>query len=398
MPNFKIECIEEAEQNIHRVLYENGNQLYLIGTAHVSKNSAELVESKILEITPDVVCIELDGQRFNSIKNRNKYENIDIFKIIKNKQLFFFIGQFIMSSFQKKISEKTGSRPGEEFIRAINVAEENGIRLALIDRNIGTTLKRAWRLTPLRHKFRFLGSLLFSESDEFDNIDIEQLKKSDAIETLVKSFSEELPETKKVLIDERDLYLAYGIQRNLGEKTVAVVGAGHVAGILGYLREEISDQDKESIDFIPEKSKTGIILQWSIPVLILVIFIWGFFCGNKEVAENFVVIWILAHGLLTVLGCLISLAHPLTILTGFIASPITALHPAIGAGMATALVQAIVVKPRVKDFEQLNGNTLRFKQWWENRLTKIFLVFLFSSIGSSIGTFIALPALINFFK
>lgn len=398
MPNFKIECIEETEQNIHRVLYENGNQLYLIGTAHVSKNSAELVESKILEITPDVVCIELDGQRFNSIKNRNKYENIDIFKIIKNKQLFFFIGQFIMSSFQKKISEKTGSRPGEEFIRAINVAEENGIRLALIDRNIGTTLKRAWRLTPLRHKFRFLGSLLFSESDEFDNIDIEQLKKSDAIETLVKSFSEELPETKKVLIDERDLYLAYGIQRNLGEKTVAVVGAGHVAGILGYLREEISDQDKESIDFIPEKSKTGIILQWSIPVLILVIFIWGFFCGNKEVAENFVVIWILAHGLLTVLGCLISLAHPLTILTGFIASPITALHPAIGAGMATALVQAIVVKPRVKDFEQLNGNTLRFKQWWENRLTKIFLVFLFSSIGSSIGTFIALPALINFFK
>jgi pheromone shutdown protein TraB len=149
-----------------------------------------------------------------------------------------------MASFQKKISEKTGSRPGDEFIRAINISESENIPLALIDRNIGTTLKRAWRLTPVKHKFRFMGSMLFSDNEEFDNLDIEQLKKSDAIETLVKSFSEELPETKKVLIDERDLFLAYGIQKNLADKTIAVVGAGHVPGILKYLGEEISDDEK----------------------------------------------------------------------------------------------------------------------------------------------------------
>jgi len=394
----KIKNIEETEQNIHKVVFENGFQLFLIGTAHVSKNSAELVESAIYSIKPDIVCIELDEQRFNSIKNKNKYENIDIFKIIKNKQLFFFIGQFIMASFQKKISEKTGSKPGEEFIRAINLSETEEIPLVLIDRNIGTTLKRAWRLTPLKNKFKFLGSLLFSDNEDFDNLDIEQLKKSDAIDTLVKSFSEELPETKKVLIDERDLYLAYGIQKNLAEKTVAVVGAGHVSGILKYLGEEISDKDKESIDFIPEKSKTGSVLKWGIPAIILIIFLWGFYSGNKEVAKDFALIWIFSHGLLTVLGCIISLAHPVTILTGFIASPITSLNPTIGAGLVTAFVQAIMVKPRVKDFEQLNTSSLRFKQWWENRLTKIFLVFLFSSLGSSIGTFIALPALISFFK
>lgn len=398
MHSFKIKLIEETEQNIHKIIFENEKQLYLIGTAHVSRNSAELVESRIHEIKPDITCIELDEQRFNSIKNKNKYENIDIFKIIKSNQLFFFIGQFIMASFQKKISEKTGSRPGEEFIRAINISESEGIPLALIDRNIGTTLKRAWRLTPIKHKFKFLGSLLFSDNEEFENLDIEQLKKSDAIETLVKSFSEELPETKKVLIDERDLYLAYGIQKNLADKTVAVVGAGHVPGILKYLGDEISDAEKESIDFIPERSKTGSVIKWSIPVIILLIFIWGFYSGNKDVAKDFALIWIFAHGLLTVLGCIISLAHPLTIITGFIASPITSLNPTIGAGLVTAFVQAIVVKPRIKDFEQLNTSTLRFKQWWENRLTKIFLVFLFSSIGSSIGTFIALPALISFFK
>lgn len=398
MQNYKINNIQEYEQNIHLITFNNGNSLYLIGTAHVSKNSAEIVESSILEIKPDVVCLELDEQRFSSIKNRNKYENIDIFKIIKNRQLFFFIGQFIMASFQKKISEKTGSRPGEEFIRGINISEQNGIPLALIDRNIGTTLKRAWRLTPLKNKLKFLGSLLFSNDDEFDNIDIEQLKKSDAIETLVKSFSEELPETKKVLIDERDIYLSYGIQKNLKNKTIAVVGAGHVAGILKNLEHEISDKEKNDIDFVPEKSKAGFIFQWFFPALIFVVFIWGFYSGNKDVAKEFALVWILAHGLLTMLGCFISLAHPLTIIAGFIASPITSLNPTIGAGLVTALVQAIVVKPRIKDFEQLNGNTLRFRQWWDNRLTKIFLVFLFSSVGSSIGTFVALPALISFFK
>lgn len=398
MNSFKINTIEAIEQNIHKITFENEKQLFLIGTAHVSKNSADLVESRIHEIKPDIICIELDEQRFNSIKNRNKYENIDIFKIIKNKQLFFFIGQFIMSSFQKKISEKTGSRPGEEFIRAINISESENIPLALIDRNIGTTLKRAWRLTPVKHKFRFMGSMLFSDNEEFDNLDIEQLKKSDAIETLVKSFSEELPETKKVLIDERDLFLAYGIQKNLADKTIAVVGAGHVPGILKYLGEEISDDEKDNINFIPERSKTASIMKWIVPALIMLIFIWGFFSGNKEVVKDFALIWILAHGLLTVLGCMISLAHPLTIITGFIASPITSLNPTIGAGFVTALVQAIMVKPRIKDFEQLNNNSLHFKQWWENRLTKIFLVFLFSSIGSSIGTFVALPALISFFK
>ncbi|HPJ34481.1 MAG TPA: TraB/GumN family protein [Spirochaetota bacterium] len=398
MNNLQIEDIKEIKQNVNLITFKNGEQLYLIGTAHVSRNSAELVENTILEIQPDVLCIELDEQRLNNIKNRNKYENLDIFKIIKERQLFFFIGQFIMASFQKKISEKTGSRPGEEFIRAINAAEENCINLALIDRNIGTTLKRAWRLTPLRHKFKFLGSLIFGDSDELDDIDIEQLKKSDAIETLVKSFSEELPETKKILIDERDLYLAYGIQKNLKEKTVAVVGAGHVAGIIKYLQHTITEQEKEEIDFIPEKSKTGKIFQWLIPGIIVTVFLWGFLSGNKDMAKEFAVIWIFAHGLLTMLGCIVSFAHPVTIIAGFIASPITSLNPTIGAGFVTAFVQAVIVKPRVRDFEQLNGKTFGFKQWWSNRLTKIFLVFIFSSIGSSIGTFVALPALISFFK
>lgn len=396
--NYTNPLIEEIENNVHKLTFNTGNELYIIGTAHVSENSAQLVEDKIKELQPDTVCIELDEQRYHSIMNKKKYEDLDIFQIIKKNQLFFFVGQFILASFQKKISEKTGSKPGDEFIRTINLAAEYGFRLQLIDRNIGVTLKRAWRLTPLKDKFKFLGSLFFTENEDFQNIDIEELKKKDAIEALVKSFSKELPETKKVLIDERDLYLTHGIQNKSGKVTIAVVGAGHVAGIIENLSEIIPDDVKNNIDCIPPKTLAGRVMPWSIPVLIMLFFISGFFFGREDVAKEFAFIWITAHGALTVIGCLISLAHPFTIISAFIASPITSLNPTIGAGMVTALVQAVFVKPRIKDFEQLNGNSMKIRDWWTNRVTKIFLVFIFSSIGSSIGTFVALPVLIKFFR
>jgi len=393
-----IENIEEIENNIHKINFSKGQTLYLIGTAHVSENSAQLVEDNIKKLMPDTVCIELDEQRYQSIIHKRKYEDIDIFTLIKKKQLFFFIGQFILSSFQKKISEKTGSTPGEEFLRAINLSGEYNYNLQLIDRNIGVTLKRAWRLTPLKDKFKFIGGLLFTENEEFENIDIEELKKKDAIEALVKSFSKELPAAKKVLIDERDIYLAYGIQHSPGNIIIAVVGAGHVQGILQNLSIEISEVVKNELDIIPSKKTTGRLIPWIFPAIILMFFLSGFISGNKDIAKEFMFIWILAHGVLTAIGCIIAMAHPLTIISAFIVSPITSLNPTIGAGMITALIQTFIVKPRIKDFEQLNGKSLKIKEWWSNRLTRIFLVFIFSSIGSSIGTFAALPVLIKFFR
>jgi pheromone shutdown-related protein TraB len=390
--------IKEIENNVHKISFSTGSTVYLIGTAHVSENSAQLVENKINEIKPDTVCIELDEQRFQSITQAKRYEDLDIFEIIKKKQLFFFIGQFILSSFQKKISEKTGSRPGEEFIRAINLAEVHGYKLQLIDRNIGITLKRAWRLTPFKDKFKFLGSLLFTENEEFENLNIEDLKKKDAIDTLVESFSKELPVTKKVLIDERDIYLTHGIQNKSGKITIAVVGAGHVPGILKNIESSVSDEVKNQIDLIPPRSIAGKVIPWTIPVIIMIFFAAGFLFGKESVAKEFIFVWIMANGILTVIGSILALAHPITIAVAFVAAPITSLNPTIGAGMVTALVQAILVKPRVKDFEQLNGNALRIRDWWSNRLTRIFLVFVLSSIGSSIGTFVAMPALLKFFR
>jgi len=395
--NRNLLSFSSISEELTRIDYNDGRTLYLIGTAHVSENSALLVENTIRDIMPDTVCIELDSQRFEAITKKNRYEDLDIFQIIKNKQLFFFIGQFIMASFQKKISEKTGSKPGEEFIRAIKVCEEIGIELKLIDRNIGTTLKRAWRLTPFRHKMKFLGALLFEDKGELDNIDIEELKKKDAIEEMVQAFSDDLPITKMVLIDERDTYLTYGIQQNSGNVTIAVVGAGHVPGILARIHTPVEESVRRDLDFIPPVSLASKIIPWLIPAIVAGLFIWGFTSGRKDIAGEVALFWIMANGILTSIGCILALAHPATIVAGFIAAPITSLNPTIGAGFVTAIVQSILVKPRVVDFEQINSKTLKIREWWTNRVTKIFLVFILSSIGSSIGTFVALPALRKFF-
>lgn len=390
--------IKNVEQNIDLLQFQDGKKLYLIGTAHVSSKSMELVDETIRKYKPDTVCIELDEQRYKSIIQRNKYENINIIEIIKKKQLFFFIGQFILASFQKKISNKTNSRPGEEFKKAIETAEEIDAKLLLADRNVGVTLKRAWRLTPFRHKMKMFFSLFLGEDDDIDEAKIEELKTGNAIDEMVKTFSKDLPDTKEVMIDERDTFLVSEIQNNLGDITVAVVGAGHVPGMLKKFDEFISNEEKEKINIVPDKGFIGKIIPWIIPVVIIVIFTLGFIYGKRDVAGDVIIYWILINGVLSALGCLLSLAHPLTIIAGFIAAPITSLNPTIGAGMVTALVQTFLVKPRVMDFEEIQEGSMSIIRWWKNRVTKIFLVFILSSIGSSVGTFIALPALLKFFN
>ncbi len=390
--------ITENKQNVHHIVFDDDRELYLVGTAHVSLQSVELVEETINEINPDTICIELDDKRYNSIMNKQKYEDLDIVKIIREKQLFFFIGQFIMASYQKKIAEKTGSRPGMEFKKAIELGEEKGAVMVMADRNIGTTLKRAFRLTPFWDKMKFLGSLFIADDDDFDNLDIEQLKEHDAIERIVGSFEDELPVTKEVLIDERDRYLASMIYENLGEVTVAVVGAGHVPGMLKQFDAPLTPEAREEIEFIPPPSKAGKILPWIIPAIVIGAFIWGFSSGRRDVAQDAIVYWVLANGILTSLGCIIALAHPLTILSGFIAAPITSLNPTIGAGFVTGIVQTFVNKPTLSDFEEIQNSKFSMKLLWKNRIFRIFMVFFLSSIGSSVGTFVALGPLYRLFS
>lgn len=389
--------VQELSQNVTKFTFEGAKELYLIGTAHVSKESVEQVEQVINDVEPDTIAVELDDQRLEVMRNPKKYQNTDIIEIIKTGKTFFFAAQLMLSSYQKKISKKTGILPGSEFRKAVEIADAKNLKLVTADRNIGITLKRTYRTMGLKEKTKMFISLFSSDDKDIDSAKIEDLKKKDALTALLAEMGDEMPSVKKVLIDERDMFLAGKIEHNLGDKTVAVVGAGHVPGIKRSFTGKISDKDLSNVEHIPPKGMFTKNIKWMIPAIILAVFVIGFIFGGAEKTGDALVAWILANGILSALGTLIALGHPLTILTSFIAAPITSLNPTIGAGMVAGLVQIYLVRPKVVDFETVSDDASSPKMWWKNRLTKTLLVTILASLGSSIGTFVAFPFIIKAF-
>lgn len=371
---------------------KNGKEIYLVGTAHVLKESVEEVENVINSVQPDKVCVELCESRYKSLKDKEKWKKLDIVKVIKEGKGFLLFANMVLSSFQKRIGLDMQSAPGEEMIKAIDIAEKNNIDIVLADRDINVTLKRAWSLSSFKDKLRILEVLLESifTNEKVDKKDIENLMEGkDIFNEIMDIFAKKLPMVKKSFIDERNLYLANKILNANGSKIVAVIGKGHLEGIKKLI-EDGFDYD-ESIEYVPPKKTYGKYIAWIITAFVLLVFGYGFYKGGAKVAFNMFKAWVLANGIFTSIFALLVLAHPLTILAAWVVSPITSLNPTIGAGFVLGIVEAFFRKPRVMDFESLSEDILTFKGFFKNRITKILLVFIATSIGSAIGTFVGIP-------
>ena len=369
-------------------------EIILVGTAHVSKESARLVQSVIEEEKPDTVCVELCQSRFQAIQQKDRWQDTDIVKVIKEKKSFLLLSNLLLASFQKRIAKQFDVKPGEEMIAAINSAESTGAQIHLADREIRTTLSRTWRVMGFWSKIKLIFQLTLSlgQLDEIKEEDIEKMKQQDVLETLLAEVGKSLPALKSILIDERDQYLAEKIRTAPGNKIVAVVGAGHVPGIQKYWD---SDIDIGALEQLPPKGKSVGILKWLIPMAIVGLFIAGFFYGGKEAGTDMIAWWILANGILAGVGAIIALAHPATIISSILAAPLTSLNPMIAAGWVSGLVEAFSRKPKVKDLEQLPEDILSVRGFWKNNVTRILLVVVFTNLGSSLGTFIAFPVIVK---
>ncbi|MFH2219498.1 MAG: TraB/GumN family protein [Pseudomonadota bacterium] len=378
---------------IHRLEFGD-KKILLLGTAHVSRESVELVTAVIEQEIPETVCVELCESRFQSIRQKDSWQNTDIIKVIKEKKSFLLLSNLLLASFQKRIAKKFDINPGEEMVRAIEVGEAAGAKIHLADRSIHVTLSRTWRIMRLRDKARLLFQILLSlgEIEDITEEDIEKMKQEDVLETLLAEVGKTVPALKDVLIDERDRYLVHKIRTAPGDNIVAVVGAGHVPGIKKYWNETI---DIEALEKLPPKGKLLGGLKWIIPLFILALIVLGFFRGGANVGTHMIAWWILANGVLAGLGAAIALAHPLTILSSFLAAPLTSLNPMIAAGWVSGLVEAFSRKPKVRDFENLPEDILTVKGFWKNNITRILLVVVFTNIGSSIGTFVAIPLMMK---
>ena len=385
--------ITEIEPNVD-LLEHDGRQFYLVGTAHVSKHSADLVEKTIRERTPDTVALELCDSRYETLSNPERWKETDIYTVIKSGRAYVLMAQFALATFQKKIADEFGIRPGEEMHRAMQVSHETNTNISLVDREVRTTLKRAWAgagfWTLIKLMFSMLGSMF--EKQEITPEEIEKLKTSGELALAIDEFSGALPGVKTALIDERDRYLAAKIQASPGDTIVAVVGAAHVPGIKKVFGTDI---DIEKLDEIPPPRKIFKIIGWGVPILILALVVTGFIVSGRETSEQMILAWVLANGIAAALGTIVALAHPLTILAAFVAAPITSLNPTIAAGWVCGLTEAYLRKPRVIDLERVAEDLTTARGIWSNRVIKVLLVIVLANLGSSIGTFIGVGWIVS---
>ena len=371
-----------------------GRKIVLIGTAHVSKESIAEVKNEIESLKPDCVAVELDEKRYNSMMDPESWKNLDIVKVLKRREGFLMLANLVLSSFQKRMGKNVGVKPGDEMLAAINCAKENNILFTLVDRPIQVTLRRAWAKNSLWGKCKLLASMIASafDNEEISEAEIEKLKSGNEMDSMMKELSEYLPSVKEVLIDERDRYLASHIWESEGNTIVAVLGAGHLPGVKAYLEKlanGIMISDTSDIETVSEKSIAGKVIGWGIPIVIVALIVAGFFMGGRPIGTQMIGSWILWNGCLSALGALMAFANPITVLVAFVGAPLTSLCPLVGVGLFTGIVQALICKPKVSDIESLQEDVSSLKGWYKNRVLKVLLVFFLSSLGSTIGTFVA---------
>jgi pheromone shutdown-related protein TraB len=370
------------------VIEIDGRVFVLVGTAHISQESVDLVREVIDNERPDCVCIELDAQRFEALSHQRRWEDLDLREIIRQQQLTTLLVNLLLSSYQKRLGGRLGVTPGSELMEASRIADELDIPISLCDRDIRVTLRRAWHSLPWYRKIALSSSMLASAFDktELSEEDLREIRQKDVLNELMTELGESMPTLKHALIDERDAYLAQKIRESDGDHIVAVVGAGHVAG----MREALATRrpiDLAEIDVIPPVSPVLKWIGWGIPALIVSALIAiGLTKGIDEAGDN-AIYWFIANSVPTAIGALIAFGHPLTIVLGGLAAPFTSLTPVIGAGYVAAFVQTWFAPPVVREFQSVGEDIAQPGMWWRSRLLRIFLVFILTTLGSLLGTF-----------
>jgi len=372
----------------------------ILGTAHVSRASAEKAQELIESKQHDVVCIELCQSRFNAMTDPNALAKMDLFDVIRSGKASMVTASLALGSYQQRMAEQLGIEPGLEMKTSIKHAKELDLPLIVIDREVGTTLKRVYHNVPFWKRLYIIAGLFTSvvSRETVSEEEIEKLKTGDLLETTFAQFAEDAKDLFVPLIDERDRYMTAKLLQALkdhpGKNLLAVVGAGHVKGMMSYLQKNLMDKTYNpedvisKLDMIPKKRSWFKLIPWVIVVLVFLGFYLGFQKG-PDMGWSLIWQWIVINGSLSALGAAIAGAHLLTIITAFIAAPITSLNPTIGAGMVTAAVELFIRKPTVNDFSDLRKDTSSAWGWRKNRVARILLIFVLSSLGSAIGTYVA---------
>ncbi|EMW5938185.1 TraB/GumN family protein [Enterococcus faecalis] len=370
-----------------RRIFLDKREIVLVGTSHISKESAELVKEVIEKESPDTVCLEWDKTRYNKYMNPDEWSDTDIVQVIKQKKLIVLISSVIYSLIQKHLAKINDSVPGAEFFQAVNSAEKIGAKLALVDRDSQITFKRFWRLIPLRKKALFphaFGKVL--EGAEDSKEEMKKLLNSENFEPIFEQLQQTYPELWESFLIERDLYMSTKILNEEGKKIVVIIGQAHLNGVEKNIKEN-RKANIEELDGLPPKLWSTRVLESIIPLIIIGLLIYSFVLG-MDIGINQIIRWGIWNGGVAALFTVLALANPLTVITSLVLAPLATLLPMVSIGVFSAIVEATIRKPKVHDFQTMDEDLLSIKKIYKNRVLRIFLVFILASIGGTVGNVI----------
>ncbi len=369
---------------------EHGDTKYfVVGTAHVSQRSVDEVRQVIAEVKPDVVCVELCKPRFDALTKDSAFRELDVFKVVREGKTLYLLAHLALSSYQRRIGASLGVKPGAELLAAVKAADEHGIPVELIDRDINITLKRTWANLGLWKRSMLLSSLLVGwEGDDkgepVSEETVENLKEPKALSEMLSELGKAVPEVKGPLVDERDRYLASKMtDAGAGKrKVVAVVGAAHVPGMTGSVGTPI---DRAALEQIPPPSLLWQIIKWGIPALFVLALIWGWQRSDTTSLAEMMLAWILPTSIGAGALTLLAGGSILSVLSALVVAPIAAIHPLLGTGMVVGVVEAWRRRPSVADCERLPDDVQTLRGFWRNPVTRILLIAVASGIGTAVG-------------
>ena len=388
---------DDATSGPQRVLQVGETRYTLLGTAHVSAESAEDVRRLIRSGEFDAVAIELCDSRHHSLTNPDALGEQDLFQIFRQGKAGVVAASLALGAFQQRLAEQSGIEPGAEMRAALEESRQAELPLLLIDRDVGVTLKRIYHNVPWWQRFSLFSGLLGSvlSRQEVSAEEIERLKEGDVLESTFSEFAAESETLYTPLISERDRYMVLRLAEEAPpgryRHVLVVIGAGHMKGMAEELQAPLPEAptpEREALEVTPPPSRLWKSLPWLITALVLTGFAIGF-SRNTELGWQLVGEWFLINGVLSAAATLVALAHPLTVTATFFAAPLTSLNPTIGAGFVAAGVELYLRKPKVRDFSTLRHDVTELKGWWRNRVSRTLLVFMLATLGSAAGTWVA---------
>ena len=369
-----------------------GPSLRLLGTAHVARSSVEAVRHHIDAYAPDVVAVELCPTRHEALRSDRRLDREGLLKVVKEGKAPLVLLQSLLASEQRRMGLSEGEQPGAELLAAVREAEARDLDVELVDRDIQTTLRRAWRRMRFRERVRLLWALLAEEDEDDEALDLEtMLGDGDLLSDLLDELRTISPGAGSVLIDERDAYIAEKVRRLAGRgRVLVVVGAGHLRGIASLLAADdgASSTDLSGLEGLPERRRLRKATPWVLPLAVLGLVVWNLSRGSVDEVIALLTVWTAANAVLAALGCVLARGHPLAVLTAALASPITSLNPTLAAGWFAGYVQLRLVEPTAEDlttFLRLE----RVGDFWSNRAGRVLLVTALSNLGSMAGAWVA---------